>query len=128
MFKGLFCWACFRESLFSEGLVIGRNFAFQNGFGLSIKTVTITFHGLIFRRAYYWKDICIRDLGGLFLGELIFFLGGGLIIGMLRYVTIAVELQFKQLRSSPKKRFFGASTAFEPMASATAFALQCSTS
>ena len=26
-----------RGSLFSEGLVIGRNFAFQSGFGLSIK-------------------------------------------------------------------------------------------
>ena len=32
-----FCWAYFRGSLFSEGLVIGRNFAFQNGFGLSLK-------------------------------------------------------------------------------------------
>ena len=30
------------ESLFSEGLVIGGNFAFQNGFGLSIKTAKNT--------------------------------------------------------------------------------------
>ena len=29
-------------SLFSEGLVIGSNFAFQNGFGLSIKTAKNT--------------------------------------------------------------------------------------
>ena len=36
------------------------------------------------------------------------------------------ESQFKQLRKSPKKRDFGASTGFEPMASA--LALQCSTS
>ena len=36
------------------------------------------------------------------------------------------ESQFKQLRNSPKKRFFGASTGFEPVASA--LALQCSTS
>ena len=49
---GLFCWAYFRWSLFSEGLVIGRNFSFQNGFGLSIKQLAITVHGLIFGRAY----------------------------------------------------------------------------
>ena len=36
----LFCWAYFRWSLFLEGLVIGRNFSFQNGFGLSIKTAS----------------------------------------------------------------------------------------
>ena len=29
-------------------------------------------------------------------------------------MTIAVESQFKQLGSRPKKRFFGASTGFEP--------------
>ena len=33
-----FCWAYFRGSLFSEGIIIGRNFAFQNGLGLTIKT------------------------------------------------------------------------------------------
>ena len=27
--------------LFSEGLIIGRNFAFQNGFGLTLKTASI---------------------------------------------------------------------------------------
>ena len=27
MFKRLLCWAYFRGSLFSEGLIIGRNFA-----------------------------------------------------------------------------------------------------
>ena len=36
--KSLFCWAYFRGSLFSEGLIIGRKFAFQNGLGLTIKT------------------------------------------------------------------------------------------
>ena len=50
-----------------------RNFAFQNGFGLSIKIakstkitaknsskqLTVTVHGLIFGRAHYWKDICV---------------------------------------------------------------------
>ena len=38
MFKRLIWWAYFRGSLFSEGLIIGRNFAFQNEFGLTIKT------------------------------------------------------------------------------------------
>ena len=42
------------------------------------------------------------------------------------HVTVAVESQFKQFRSSPKKKFFGASTGFEPVDSA--FALQSSTS
>ena len=32
------CWAYFRGSLFPEGLIIGRNFAFQNRLGLTIKT------------------------------------------------------------------------------------------
>ena len=36
--EGFFCWAYFRGSLFSKGLNIGRNFAFQNGLGLTIKT------------------------------------------------------------------------------------------
>ena len=38
MFKTLFCRAYFRGSLFSEGLIIGKNFAFQNDLGLTIKT------------------------------------------------------------------------------------------
>ena len=42
------------------------------------------------------------------------------------HVTIADESQFKQLRDSPKKKFFGPSTGFEPVASA--LALQYSTS
>ena len=32
-----FCWAYFWGSLFSEGLIIGGNFAFQNGLGLGMK-------------------------------------------------------------------------------------------
>ena len=42
MLKRLFCWVYFRGSLFSKGLVVGRNFAFRNGFGLSIKTAKTT--------------------------------------------------------------------------------------
>ena len=37
-----FCWTYFRGSLFSVGLVIGRNFTFQSGFGLSIKAAKTT--------------------------------------------------------------------------------------
>ena len=33
-----FCRAYFRRSLFSEGLIIGLEFAFQNGLDLTIKT------------------------------------------------------------------------------------------
>ena len=35
------CWAYFRGRLFSEGLIIGRNFAFQHGLGLTKKTATM---------------------------------------------------------------------------------------
>ena len=38
MFKRLFCWVYFRGKLSSEGLIIGRNFAFQNGLSLTLKT------------------------------------------------------------------------------------------
>ena len=34
--------AYFQRSLFSEGLIIGRNFAFQNGLDLTIKTAENT--------------------------------------------------------------------------------------
>ena len=36
--KAFFGWVYFRGSMFSEGLIIGRNFPFQNGLGLTIKT------------------------------------------------------------------------------------------
>ena len=123
MFKRLFCWAYCRRwgggGLFSEGLIIGRKFAFQNGLGLTIKQLAVTVHGFIFGRAYYRKDFCVCDLGGLFWGGLIFgwggllsegYLslrfgglifgrayfwmgggGGGLIIGILRYFISGVS-------------------------------------
>ena len=49
--------------LFPEGLIIERNFAFQNGLGLTIETANSNFPWALFRE-------------GLFLG--------GLIIGILR--------------------------------------------
>ena len=72
LFKRLFCWAYFQGSLFSEGLIIGGNFAFQNGLDLTTKTASsnspwayvregllsegylrLRFGELIFGRAYY---------------------------------------------------------------------------
>ena len=70
----LFSWAYFRGSLFSEGLTIGKNFAFQNGLGLAcnknslkhyennlkqLKIATTNGLGLIFGKAYYRKDFCV---------------------------------------------------------------------
>ena len=40
--------------LFSEGLIIGRNF--HNWLSLTIKQLAVTVHGLIFGGAYYWKE------------------------------------------------------------------------
>ena len=45
--------------LFSGELIIERNFAFQNGLGLTTKQLALTVHGLVFGRAYYRKDFCI---------------------------------------------------------------------
>ena len=80
LFSGelIFGGAYFRGSLFSEGLIIGRNFAFQNGLGLTIKTVNsnsprayiregllsegylrLRFGGLIFWRAYFWEGFIL---------------------------------------------------------------------
>ena len=39
--KGCFAGLIFQESLFLEGLIVQRNFAFQNGLGLTIKTAQI---------------------------------------------------------------------------------------
>ena len=50
-----------------EGVIIGRNFPFENGLGLtnknslkhyenSLKQLALTVHGHIFGRACYWRD------------------------------------------------------------------------
>ena len=54
-----FLLGLFLGELFLEGLNIRRNFAFQNGLGLTIKQLALTVHGPIFGRAYYQKDFCI---------------------------------------------------------------------
>ena len=63
----LSCRAYFRGSLFSDGLIIGLNFSLQNG------CVCLRFIGAYFRK-------------GLFLGL------GGLIIGIVRYVSEEAEI------------------------------------
>ena len=58
------------------------------------KQLTITVHRLIFGKAYYRKDNCICDLGGLFLGGLIC-LEGGLVIRLLnnkRYLLGSLKI------------------------------------
>ena len=72
--------------LFSGELIFGgayiydcREFCVSKSVRLSltIKQIALTVHGLIFGRAYYWKDFCVLVLGGLFSRGLIFFWGGG---------------------------------------------------
>ena len=98
MFKRPFCWAYFRGSLFSEGLIIGGvNFAFQNGLDLTIKTAStnspwayireglilegflrLRFGGLIFGRAYMIIGrIFTSEIWGTISGRA-YFLGGSL--------------------------------------------------
>ena len=93
MFKRLFCWAYFAGNLFSEGLVIGKNFAFQNGLGLAIKTARNTNfkHNSLKPLktvntnspwAYIWEGLLSKGylhlrFGGLLFIYFFFFGGGG---------------------------------------------------
>ena len=55
----IFVQNAFLLGLFLKGIIIGRNFAFQNGLSLTIKQLALTVDGPIFGRAYYWKDFCV---------------------------------------------------------------------
>ena len=64
-------------SLFSEGLIIGGNFAFQNGLKHeynSLKQVTLTVHGLMFGRAYFGR-IFASEIGVAYFRAGLFFEG-----------------------------------------------------
>ena len=64
-------------SLFSEELIIGRNFAFQNGLGLTIKTVNPNSPWAYIQESLLSEGyLCLR-FGGLIFGRANFFLGGG---------------------------------------------------
>ena len=77
MFKRLFCWAYFRGSLFSEGLIIGRNFAFQNGLDLTIKTASTNSPWAYIREGVLSEGYLRLRFGGLIFGRAYFFFGGG---------------------------------------------------
>ena len=114
MFKRPFCWAYFRGSLFSEGLLIGGNFAFQNGLDLTIQTANINspwayiredllsegylrlrFAGLIFGRAFF------GGVGGRLLSE---FYGASLLSEFEVYKHINVFLQNFREEMAAKRR------------------------
>ena len=84
-----FLLGLFSGSLFLEGLIIGGNFAFQNGLDLTMKTVSTNSPW-----AYIWEGLLSEGylrlrFGGLIFGRTYFGGGGGggggLIIGILRY-------------------------------------------
>ena len=71
-----------------EGLIIGRNFAFQNGLGLTIKTASTNSPWPYIREGLLSEGyLCLR-FGGLICRRAYFFCGGGgggLIIGILKH-------------------------------------------
>ena len=101
-------------SLFSEGLIIGRNFAFQNGFGLSIKTAINTKDNNVKQLktaktnspwAYIWEGLLSGGylqlrFGGAYFWE-DFFLGGGYYQNFTWYIKyVWNELDISLKRSS----------------------------
>ena len=81
----------FRGSLFSEGLIIKRNFAFQNGLGLTIKTASTNNPWAYVREGLLSEGFVRLRFGGLKLERA--FLGGrGLIIGILWYLVYLYSL------------------------------------
>ena len=69
-------------SLFSEGLIIGGNFAFQNGLDLTIKTASTNSKWAYIREGLLSEGYLHLRFGGLIFGRAYFFGGGGLIIGI----------------------------------------------
>ena len=89
LFKRSFCWAYFWVSLFSEGLIIGGNFAFQNGLDLTIKTASTNSPWV-----YIWEGLLSEGylrlrFGGFIFGRTYFW--GRLIIGILQYILKTLE-------------------------------------
>ena len=77
MFKRLFCWAYFRGSLFSEGLIIEGNFAFQNGLDLTIKTASTNSPWAYIQEGLF-RYLCLR-YGGAYFWAYLGWGGGGLL-------------------------------------------------
>ena len=82
LFKRLFRWAYFQESLFSEELIIGGNFAFQNGLGLTIKTANSNSPWVYIGGRVIIGRVFASEIWGAYFREGL--LLGGLIIGILR--------------------------------------------
>ena len=61
--------------LFLEGLIIGRNFAFQNGLGLTIKTASTNSPWAYIREGLLLEGFLRPRFGGLIFGRA-YFLGG----------------------------------------------------
>ena len=49
----------FGGAYFQRGLLLEGILHFKKGLSLTIKQLALTVHGLIFGRAYYWKDFCV---------------------------------------------------------------------
>ena len=69
--------AYFRGSLFSEGLIIGGNFAFQNGSDLTIKTTSTNSPWAYIREGLLSEGYLRLRFWGLIFGRAYFFFGGG---------------------------------------------------
>ena len=110
MFTRLFCWAYFWGSLFSEVLVIGRNFAFQNGFGLSIKTSSSNSPWAYIQEGLSSEGYLRLRFGGLIFGRAYFFFfgggggGGGLLSEFYGITNILYFLFHHQSEKRPAKR------------------------
>ena len=61
-----FCWIYFRGNLFSEGLIIGGNFAFQYAMGLTIKIVNPSSPWAYIREGLLSEGYLRLRFGGLF--------------------------------------------------------------
>ena len=81
--KAFFWWAYFRGSLFSEGLIIGGDFAFQNGSVLTIKTANCNSPWVYIQEGLLSEGYLRLRFWGLIFGEGLFL--GGFIIGILWY-------------------------------------------
>ena len=70
-----------------EGIYVSKCVGHDNK--NSLKQLALTVHGLIFRRAYYRKDFCVKDLKGLIFRRA-YFWGSALseFYGMLHLILI----------------------------------------
>ena len=77
LFKRPFCWAYFRGSLFSEGLIIGRNFALQKTLHKQPKTGSANSPWAHIQKSLLSEGNVRLNFKGLISGRAYFFSGGG---------------------------------------------------